>query len=64
MQLYHKLWAMFGGLTLLVDPAAAQGGLLEQSVCISPAILLFLAATPLETMVSFAQRKAGIKNNE
>lgn len=49
------LWAGLAGLVTLSDPglaASGTGGLFSATACISPAVLLVLALTPAETLVT------------
>jgi len=62
------LWAGLAGLVTIAGTSTAapgSGGLFSATACISPAVLLVLALTPAETLVSagveLLEKKLGIK---
>lgn len=64
-------WAGLVGLMLARDvaalPATAPPGLLAPSVCLSPLVILVLALTPAETLVTALTQRLGLpadKTNE
>lgn len=61
-RLASGLWLAIGGLVAVTSVAGAEptGGMLDPVACVSPAMLMLLAALPPEVIAELCARRLGI----